>query len=896
MQRHHLRFSSKLATTAACVGAMWAAPVMAQQNVFSRSDSATNLWENNTNLPWYYQTSNNNQNRPDNGGRNDVFFGHNNNLAQDINTNTWYQLRTLTLQSTATSNRTFTPSGTAGISLTVGYTGESGTGAHTFNNQFGIDGSSVTFTNNGGLFTGAGTFFINSNTLTFTGSGNYAISGALTGTGGSLAKTGTGTLTISNANNNYTGATTVGSGTLQLAGGNDRLPVTTTLTLGSGSTTGALKLDSRSQTLAGLVISGTGGTFNVVVNDNATAAVLTLNITGGTNTFGGVLGRTSGSANENNFGVTKTGAGVLVTSAANRFTGTINVNAGRWIVSSFTPTADLDNSSSVNLGGGTLEVLIASGNTNTKSFSVPINVNAASTFVYTNLNAVDRPLTLQTGALTLGANLSLLNASTTTQNNFININRIITGAGRLIYDSSTEFTSLSDPLSGRRGQLTVGTLGNSSWSGGVTIARGQFTVNANTAGAAHIDALGNSSGSLEIGAGSSGALLSFNNVSGSSVTIPSAVVVQSGGFRAIRNGGDFATNITFTGNVTLNGDLTVAHEINADRFITFGGTIQGAGGLNITRNGAANGSRVRLTGATANTYTGITTVYGNGALQIGQDGHLGTPPGSPTPGRLVLDSGTLYSTADFTLNANRGIALGPNAGASAGTLDVAATRTLTYNGIIANNGSGTGQLIKAGSGTLSLGGANTYSGSTTVSGGVLLLENISGSATGSGSITVSAGATLGGNGRATGSAAIDGFLAPGASVGDIELGSLSMGSGSQFTLELDTVANTADAVITQGSVSITSGAKLQLSFVAVNPGAYANTFVIVNNRSAAATTGMFDTMPAAGGLLQYTVNYGVNWDGDGENNDITITFTSVPEPAMSGLLAATSLALRRRRR
>lgn len=772
MQRHQRRFSSKLATTAACVVALWAAPVMAQQNVFSRSDSGTNLWENNTNLPWYYQTSNNNQNRPDNGGRNDVFFGHNNNLAQDINTHTWYQLRTLTLQSTATSNRTFTPSGTAGISLTVGYTGESGTGAHTFNNQFGIDGSSVTFTNNGGLFTGTGTIFLNTNGLTFAGGGNFSV--------------------------------------------------------------------------ATMTVSGAGAS------------------------------------------VTKTGAGILTTNNRGTFTGgNLYINQGRWIASAQVAMTDLDTASAINLGGGTLEVRTTSAINKTYS-SAPITVSSPSTLAYNSTDTgTSRTFTLSTASLTLNANLTAENISTSSSlASAYNISRVITGSGDLIVSTTTDVTETT--FTPRRVQLSAD---SPSWAGNLVIARGTASVNPSTTTskvAGTGDIIIGSTGDAQ------GAALSFNHAIAHQLT--NNIQVRSGGFRMIRNSGDFNANPTLSGAITLDTDLTVVHAMNADRSITLSGNIGGVGGLNITRGGGVAGSRVRLTSPTANTFGGITKIYGNGALQIGLDGHLGTPPGSPTPGRLVLDSGTLYSTADFTLNANRGIALGPNAGASAGTFDVAATRTLTYNGIIANNGSGTGQLIKAGSGTLSLGGANTYSGSTTVSGGVLLLENISGSATGSGSITVSAGATLGGNGRATGSAAIDGFLAPGASVGDIELGSLSMGSGSQFTLELDTVADTADAVITQGSVSITSGAKLQLSFVAVNPGAYANTFVIVNNRSAAATTGMFDTMPAAGGLLQYTVNYGVNWDGDGQDNDITITFTSVPEPAMTSLLAATSLALRRRRR
>jgi len=81
----------------------------AQQNVFSRSDVATGNWWDDAN-PWYYQTWNNNQNRPDREWRtaNDVFFGHNNNRNMVVNgsNDQWYYIRTLTFQAGASETRT----------------------------------------------------------------------------------------------------------------------------------------------------------------------------------------------------------------------------------------------------------------------------------------------------------------------------------------------------------------------------------------------------------------------------------------------------------------------------------------------------------------------------------------------------------------------------------------------------------------------------------------------------------------------------------------------------------------------------------------------------------------------------------------------------------------------
>src|SRR5208283_2038838 len=107
----------------------------------------------------------------------------------------------------------------------------------------------------------------------------------------------------------------------------------------------------------------------------------------------------------------------------------------------------------------------------------------------------------------------------------------------------------------------------------------------------------------------------------------------------------------------------------------------------------------------ANTYTGTTTVNA-GTLSIAADDNLGTAPSSATPCSLTLNCVELVTTATFTLNSNRGISLG----ASGGTIDVASGTTLTYSGIAA----GSGNLTMTDTGTLFLGGANTYGGTTTI--------------------------------------------------------------------------------------------------------------------------------------------------------------------------------------
>lgn len=60
--------------------------------------------------------------------------------------------------------------------------------------------------------------------------------------------------------------------------------------------------------------------------------------------------------------------------------------------------------------------------------------------------------------------------------------------------------------------------------------------------------------------------------------------------------------------------------------------------------------------------------------------------------------------------------------------------------------SGTGKLIKSGSGTLTLAGSNEYTGGTSVDEGTLMITNTSGSATGNGVVNVNNGGVLSGTG------------------------------------------------------------------------------------------------------------------------------------------------------
>ena len=156
-----------------------------------------------------------------------------------------------------------------------------------------------------------------------------------------------------------------------------------------------------------------------------------------------------------------------------------------------------------------------------------------------------------------------------------------------------------------------------------------------------------------------------------------------------------------------------------------------------------------------------------------------------------------------------------NGSAAWSTLTVGNDNTSTlFSGVI----SGSNALVKAGSGTLTLGGANTFSGNTLVSGGTLRLSGGANRLPTSSTVTVAAGATLDLNGQAQTLAGIagggsviggsltvtNGIVAPGglSSVGTLTLSNTPALSG---TLLIDTRTDgTCDLLSVTGNLDISA--------------------------------------------------------------------------------------------
>jgi fibronectin-binding autotransporter adhesin len=195
-----------------------------------------------------------------------------------------------------------------------------------------------------------------------------------------------------------------------------------------------------------------------------------------------------------------------------------------------------------------------------------------------------------------------------------------------------------------------------------------------------------------------------------------------------------------------------------------------------------------------------------GALYIGVGGmnHLGT--GTFTSTR-TFSGGTIGATADWASSLS--MALSPTNGSI--TFQAADANAVAHNITLSGVLSGTGGLMKTGSGTLTLSGANTYSSNTVIAAGTLALVE-PGSISNSSVINIGSGATLDVTGRnddtltlnngrtLTGDGSINGKLAtmagstliPGASIGTLTVTN-NIVLGGNLLMELNrTNAQTSD--------------------------------------------------------------------------------------------------------
>jgi autotransporter-associated beta strand protein len=316
--------------------------------------------------------------------------------------------------------------------------------------------------------------------------------------------------------------------------------------------------------------------------------------------------------------------------------------------------------------------------------------------------------------------------------------------------NSTDVAMFSVTLTTNR-TVTVDTNRN---IGGITFQNAANLPGANTATSVGYTLSG---GGLRLSNGGVIQVLAGSGTNSSTVA-SDITILGDGGSATFRNDAPGSTaGLLITGSIAGN-----SAEGNTTLYLDGVSTSAGNGGSSrnnsisgVLENGSAggelavvkNGSGLWLLSA-PNTFTGGFTFnsgtiryFGNGGTQFGAglltigDGVIFNHANSG----LITLSNPLLVNGNFTVN-------GPATTAFSGTMDLgAAVRTITVNSstqtVFSGVISGSGGLTKAGAVPLTLSGANTYSGSTTVSAGELIAKNdhVLGGTT---QITVAPAATL----------------------------------------------------------------------------------------------------------------------------------------------------------
>lgn len=557
-----------------------------------------------------------------------------------------------------------------------------------------ITGSTLTLSN-GGVDSGAGVVTINS---------------IIAGTNG-LNKTGAGTLTLGGANT-YTGVTNISAGILvatTLANGGTASSIGASTSAAANLVinattlryTGAATSTDRLFTLAGLGgtidANGTGAlafsNAGSIAFADAGAKTLTLSGTSAAAAIN-VLTPIIGDNGVDVVSVTKSGANTWQLGGLNTYTGITRINGGVLVATVLANGGVASNIGQSSSAAGNLIL-----DTGTLRYAGAAGASDRLFTVGAGGGTIDSS---GTGALQLNGPGSVAfagsgNRTITLAGTNTNVNQF----GLVIADvSGTDLTSVA-----KSGAGTWSLGAANTYTGTTTLSGGILAVSS----------LDNGGVVSNIGASSNAAA---NIVfSGGTLQYTGAAVGTDRLFTLNTTGGTIDSS--GSGALTLSNTGAIAYTGSGARTLILSGTATGnvfaptladsGGATALTKNGA--GSWIL---SNANTHTGATTI---------------------TAGTLTITNNLALQNSTATINVANGLLFAtgittPTLGGLAGTGSLALTDgasaavalTVGNNGFAASNTgiiSGTGSITKIGAGVQTLGGANTYTGITTINAGVL---------------------------------------------------------------------------------------------------------------------------------------------------------------------------------
>ncbi len=712
-----------------------------------------------------------------------------------------------------------------------------------------------------GTNTLSGTITLASGGIINGAAGTVTISGTIGGSGG-LTKNNAGNLVLSAANN-FTGAFTTNGGTVTLSNVNTfdgglTINAGTVILSANQAYTGGTTVADGAILQLGAASTATAG--NVGAGDlalNATTGIAVLNILrGDASEFANNITSTGANAT-NAVTIGATGAasasGTVTFSGTNTFTGNITINGGALritnssalgigpklvrIGSNAGPALKIDGTlGDITLATGIDFAISSDGTIANAAANAGAIVNVAGDNVINgrisqiNGGGGNGRLTVLAGSLMINGNIDADGA---------------TGARTLLIGGAASGTingTISDFNASAVSAVSVAKDGSGTWTlngantftGAVAVQDGTLKV-ASIATNGSVQALGTATSAITLGTASTTGTLDY--IGNTEADLGRAITVNGAGGGILKNSGDAV--------LTLSGTTT-----RAARPLTFTG-----GAFNVTGQitGAAatlsiDGTTVTFAQAT-NSYAGTTAVFGGGVLKNGASGVL---PDSTT---LVLGSASGNTGGTYDLNgfdetltglsgAGTGSRIVTN-GAITGVSTLTLTGTSTFAGVIQNGATASVAVTKNTGGTFTLSGANTYSGTTTVDAGTLL---VGGSLSGTLGVAVNGG-TLGGNGAittghdgnvtvASGGNLAPGLGAPGTLTLQLGTGQLdaSDAAGGTDWLKFELGTTSDRILLASGTLNLGTGLDLD-DFSFTDAGGFGQgTYVLFETNSAIAAT------------------------------------------------------------